>query len=155
MNDFSTALANNFSVVIGAFPDVEFFLTGTSLPSLHMDNILVSGAGGDFPAAGDKILFDPIETTFIVNATYSNYSHIFDTIFDQQNPLAMDLSKVMTTDITVLALDNNKQPIGHWLFTNAFPIALSGIELDTTQSDAPQLTCTITWAYDYFNFETK
>ena len=128
---------------------------------------------------GDSMEFEDLEVTFLVNEALENYREIhdwmvgigfpkdnqqyIDAIGSEQNmnPIAskVDNAKatgkpsVLMSDATLTILTNKNNPNLRVNFKNCFPTSLSGLSYTTQGTDTEQLTATVTFKYDIYEFQ--
>ena len=60
---------------------------------------------------------------------------------------------VLMSDATLTILTNKNNPTLRVNFKNCFPTSLSGLDYTTQNTDTEQLTATVTFKYDIYEFE--
>lgn len=147
-----------FQVNIKRLPNVEFFVQRTAIPSVSGNPAIMPTPFNKLNITPDKLQYGPLELTFIIDETLSNYMEIFNwikgTTFPERYSQYRNLDKSeygLESDITIIALNSHKNPIIKITFTNCAPVTLSEITLDTTQSDLVYPEATATFSYDYFD----
>ena len=147
-----------FQVNIKRLPNVEFFVQKTAIPGVSGNPAIMPTPFNKLNITPDKLQYDPLELTFIVDETLSNYIEILSwikgTTFPERYSQYNNLNKSeygIESDITIVALNSHKNPVIKATFTNCAPISLSPINLDTTQPDLVYPEATVIFSYDYFD----
>jgi hypothetical protein len=151
-------------MVIPRFQSVQFYGQGVNVPSISLPAPKAATPYSDMPLAGDKLVFEPLRVTFIIDEKMSNYEELrtwlmsigFATSYeDFVNYKQRGPAKIQTLgeqDITITILDSKNNPICDFVFHDAIPTGLSGPELLTTNNDMNYLYSTVTFDYTYPEF---
>lgn len=147
-----------FQVTIKRMPNVEFFVQRTAIPGVSANSPVSPTPFNRITLTPDKLEYNPLELTFIVDENMSNYIEVLNWIkggtfperYEQYRNLAESKDGV-SSDITILALNSHKNPVIKIDFSGCFPTSLSEIILDTTQTDVIYPEATVTFSYDYFD----
>ena len=70
---------NNFRLLIDRIPTVEYYVQTVNIPGLTMNETIMGsriGLDGYFP--GDKITFDTLDITFLVDEDLANFKEMYD-----------------------------------------------------------------------------
>jgi len=165
---------NNFRLLIDKVPNTEFFVKTVNIPGLQFtETILAAGIGLDAFFPGDKITFEPLTVGFLVDEDLANFKEIFDWM-DQIVPVsdpkdyanyvgsvqtatgtqsAIDNDMNQYSDITLVTNTNKNIPNRYFRFHDAFPISLSGIELESG-ADGETVIATVEFRFTYYDIES-
>jgi hypothetical protein len=83
-----------------------------------------------------------------------SYNEIYDWMMGLTKPKSFDQHKALKegdglySDATLIVLDSRQNPGLEVTFHDIFPINLSAIQMDTTQSDINYITCDITFEHN-------
>jgi hypothetical protein len=176
--DFASPSQFRFSLL--KVPNVEYFVTGVNLPGVSFSgDATINTRFTSVHFMGDSMEFEDLEVTFLVNEALENYREIhdwmvgigfpkdnqqyIDAIGSEQNmnPIAskVDNAKatgkpsVLMSDATLTILTNKNNPNLRVNFKNCFPTSLSGLSYTTQGTDTEQLTATVTFKYDIYEFQ--
>ena len=143
--DFSLAHKTDFLMTIAKLPGVTFYLQDVQIPALNLSSILQATPRLDYPRIGDKMQFDPLSISFLVDENYLNYYELFSWTSILRDPNAKPNPGSDYSDITVTILNNNKNPIVEFTFVDAFPISIDGLLYDVSAAgdDAQVANCTL------------
>jgi hypothetical protein len=143
-----------FVVSVKRLPNVQFFTQAVNIPSLSMQPIEQPNPFKPIPIPGDRLSYGDLPLTFIIDESMNNYIEVFNWLkglsfpenFDQYKNLK-ESEYGLLTDISIVIMNSHKNPNIEMQFKDCFPVSLSDVTLDTTQSDViyPQATVTFTF----------
>lgn len=121
----------------------------------------------ELPLAGDRLIFEDLTIQFLVDEQLENYLAVhnwmrglgfpnsiedfIDLVTDENNSIDMDQQY---SDGTLLVLNNQFNSVARVKFNGLFPVSLSGLQFDATNTDYQSLTATATFKYTIYNIET-
>lgn len=135
---------NKFNLIIPSQPTVQFFLQSFAMPSVQVNEVKVATRVVDYNEIGEKMNFSPFTCTFLVD----KYSRNWASVFNWMKEMTVDGSSVGRTDDIVLLLDGKE----FIRFYGAYPLTLSGYDLDSTIQELTYVKGTVTFNYDYFSY---
>ena len=147
-----------FIITVKRLPSVEFFTQRTSIPGISVNPIEHPTPFKPTFEGGDRLNYDDLNLSFVVDEDMTNYLEIFNWIkgysfpenFDQYKNLAASQNG-LKSDISVKVLNSHKNPSLLIDYRDCFPISLSEVTLDTTQNDVIYPEATVTFRYNYFD----
>lgn len=156
-----------FLLVFDRLPTVQFFCQSVNLPGINLGQAPINTPMLDFFAPGNKITYNPFNIHFLVDEELKSWQELhswFRSIaspesFDERNRLSAlqnqygNKKQKGYSDATLTVLSALNNPILRIRFYNVFPITLSDITFDTTQSADDIITADAVFMFDYFNFE--
>lgn len=146
-----------FQVTLSRLPEVEFFVQKIEIPTITLNTVNVPTRYNRMNVPGDELNYGSLDLSFIIDENMYNYMSVFSWMkgltFPEDSSQYRTLSntKGINSDISVIVLNSHKNPNIKIDFTGAFPTSLSGVILDTTQTDVIYPSATVTFNYDYFN----
>jgi len=165
---------NNFRLLIDKVPTVEYYVQSVTLPGLSFTEIVAeAGVGLDVYWPGDKVTFDTLSVTFLVDEDLANYQEIYDWINSivpisdpsaygtytgaTKNPIGIsslneDNLNTMS-QITLVTNTNKNLPNRYFHFHDAFPISLGSLELQSGAETEP-VSCTCEFRFTYYEIKT-
>jgi hypothetical protein len=155
-NYLSTA---SFSISIDRLPNVEFNTQKINIPSISSGNINTGSPLGNIFNVGDRLEYDDLILSFIVNETMDNYLEITNWLIGisapQESSQYGKFPNGLTekADIIILITNSHKNPHLRITFVDCFPISLSDIQLDVTATTIEYPEATATFKYNYFKIE--
>ncbi len=153
-----------------SFPRIsntQYFCQEVNLPGVSTSEILTPTPFVDLYVPGDKLVYEPLNVSFIVDEEMNSWLEIhnwlrgmtFPTEFEEYRNL-QNLSTVSKYSpkpqysegvLTVLtALNNPKLSVK---FTDAFPVSLSAIQFNSTDTNTPTMTATATFRYSWYDIK--
>jgi hypothetical protein len=147
-----------FVVTVKRLPNVQFFTQRATIPSVTKQPIDKPTPFKVLYETGDVVTYSELNLSFIVDEQMNNYIEVFNWIkgltfpenFDQFKNLA-ESEDGLRSDISVIVKNSNKNPSIVIDYYDCFPISLSEVLLDTTQSDIIYPEATVTFQYNYFS----
>ena len=156
-----------FKFTLARFPKVDFFSNTANLPGLTLGTVNVPNYLKELPLAGDRLVFEDLTVQFIVDEQLENYLAVhnwmrglgfpnsiedfIDLVTDQDNTIEMDQQY---SDGNLIILNNQFNSVAKVKFEGLFPVSLSGLQFDATNTDYQSLTATATFKYTIYNIET-
>ena len=165
---------NNFRLLIDKVPNTEFYVKSVNIPGLTFtETVLAAGIGLDAFFPGDKITFEALSVSFLVDEDLQNFKEIFDwmdSIVPVSDPSdfanyvnsaktatgelsAIDNDMNQYSDITLVTNTNKNVPNKFFRFHDCFPISLSGIELESG-AESEAVLATVEFRFTYYDIES-
>ena len=176
------ASPTQFKFGIHQLPKVEYFTVSASIPGISAGVVTVETPFKDIPIIGDKLTYENLLITFIVDEYLENYISLhnwmkgigfptsreeFRTFRDvtSNTPAggkapSVDLvgsavpDKAMYSDAHLMVLSNKNNPIVEIDFQNIFPISLGALEFTQTATDVEYITVDAVFAYEIYDIKT-
>jgi len=176
--DFASPSQFRFNLL--KIPNVEYFVTGVNLPGISFGgDATINTRFTSIHFMGDNLQFEDLTLTFLVNEALENYREIHDWMTgigfpkdnqqyieainteQEMNPIlskvdnakAAGKPSVLMSDATLTMLTNKNNPNLRVNFKNCFPTSLSGLDYTTQGTDTEQLSATVTFKYDIYEFQ--
>ena len=154
-----------FRFILNRAPKVVFFSNQANIPGLNLGVAEQPTYLTDIPVPGDKLKFQDLTLRFLVDEDLENYLEIqhwlrglgfpdsLKEIYDWQksNPNAPDGPLNYTCDGTLNVLSSSNTPNFKVKFLDMFPVSLSDLDFDATDSDIDYLTASVTFKYTIYN----
>lgn len=155
----------SFRLAIEDTPNLTWFCQAANIPGISIQAIEMPTRFATIPLSGNKVSFEELQVTFIVDENLKNWIEIYDRIIalglaenhekfrklKNSNPLGVRGGITSTIVLTVLTSSNNPQM--EFFFYDAFPITLSSLEFNSASTDTEYFTSTVTFRYT--NYEIK
>lgn len=160
---------NSFKFVIHRLPNVEYFCQSANIPKLTLGSAMQPTPFVDIHHVGDKMEFDPLVITFIVDETMNNYMELYNWIIGLgfpkshsqfaslvKNPsttfLGSDkmLESSVYSDASLFVLDSNNNPVIEVIFRDIFCSSLESIDFDLRIPTIDYFTGIATFNYKYY-----
>lgn len=152
---------SNWRFVIKRSPNLNFTVQRLDLPGLRLDAVNTPNPFVTIPVPGDHVTFEHLSVTFKVDEDLNNYLEMlkwilalgFPTDFSEYRKIVNNPTisgESLYSDISVTLLTSQRNPNIEFIFKDAFPVALNGVNLDVTNRDTQYPTCTALFAYTSF-----
>lgn len=139
------------------FPEISeamYFCQKANIPGVSLGMALQQTPNLDLYHSGTKIEYNTFDITFMVNEDLSAWTSIYNWMIDlssiDNNYTRRKESKKQAIFTVMSNLNNPKIRIK---LNDIFPISLSDLEFDTTQSAEEHMMATATFRYDWFDIE--
>ena len=152
-----------FQLTFTRMPHLTYFCQTFNLPGVSMSEIVRNTPFVDLNVPGDKIQYDPLDFTFIVDENLRTWLEVHNWIvgltfpknFGQYRKLKEEYKDYGGTvsDAVVTILSNKNTPNIRVTFRDCFPINVSSIQFDYTMDANMILTATTTFKYNYFDID--
>ena len=171
-----------FRFGIHQLPKVEFFVQTCNLPGISMGNTEITNPFKNIPVMGDKIEYEDLNLTFLVDEYLENYISLhkwmtgigfpenrgeFRTHRDVTSntpaggsPPPTDrvsaavADKAMYSDAYLMVLSNKNNPILQVNFEDVFPVSIGDLDFTQDATDVEYLFATAEFAYKIYTIET-
>ena len=177
------ASPTQFKFGIHQLPKVEFFTVAVNVPAINIGITYYPTALKDIPMMGDKVTYDNLTVSFIVDEYLENYLSLHEWITGigfpkdrkqfsdfrtasasmpgQKTKQTTDLKTgqaasvlPMFSDATLTILSNKNNPILQIDYQNIYPVALSAIQFSQDSTDVQYITASATFSYQIYGFTT-
>lgn len=149
--------STKFSFVLPGLPFATYFCQTVLFPSISTSEAPQPTPFSDVYRYGDKLQFDPLTITFLVDEDFRTWEQSFQWLSYLTNPVKFKQFEHMFRsryyDGILTFNTNSNVPNLRCKFLHCHPISLGSIQLAT--SDSAQITpiCDLTLRYDRFEFE--
>ena len=173
-----------FRFLINQLPKVQYFTTEANIPGITLGEGTFSTPLKDLTLLGDKLSYDDLTISFIVDENLENYiemhtwltaigfpkdrkqfSDFRSTTSNTKTSTrgeSKDIGKVgattpeisMTSDAVLTILTNKNNPVVECRFADVFPTNLSGLTYSQNQTDVEYLTATANFKYKIYEIHT-
>ena len=176
------ASPTQFKFGIHQLPKVEFFTLSANVPGISADTVTQPTPYKDIPIVGDKLTYENLSITFLVDEYLENYNSLhnwmtgigfptdrqeFRTFRDvtSNTPATgktppTDLvgkaipDRALYSDAYLMVLSNKNNAIVEVDFQNIFPISLGGLDFTQNVTDVEYVTATAEFAYQIYEINT-
>ena len=173
-----------FRFLINQLPKVQYFTTEANIPGITLGEGTFATPLKDLPLLGDKLTYDDLTITFIVDENLENYiemhtwltgigfpkdrsqfkdfrsttSNMSTKTRGESNDIgdvrASTPELAMTSDSVMTILTNKNNPVVECRFKDVFPTSLSGLTYSQNQTDVEYLTATVNFKYTIYEIIT-
>ena len=178
------ASPTQFRFLINQLPKVEYFTTEANIPGITLGEGTYATPLKDIPILGDKLTYDDLTITFIVDENLENYIEMHTWLKSIGFPKdrsqfadfrsatsnvatatrgeSKDIGDVkastpelaMASDAVLTILTNKNNPVVECRFADVFPTSLSGLTYSQNQTDVEYLTATVNFKYKIYEIIT-
>lgn len=158
---------NGFRFSITKLPEISFFIQRINLPGLGLPSVTMETPLSKAPLPGDKIDFDNLQLTFLVDEEMKNYCAVYNWLValgfpklhrqytdymsqDEINRFS-ELAKNYS-DGTLEIMNNSSNICKIVQFRDLVPIRLDSLEFNSQNTDTEYLSCTCTFDFTYYEF---
>ena len=180
--DYASPTQFKFNIV--QLPKVEYFTTACNLPSITLADAIFPTPFTDVPVQGDKLTFDNLIISFIVDESLENYLQLHSWLRgigfpksrqqfsdfrgnESVTPIAKQgisddigdvkpatASRGLFGDATLTILSNKNNPLVEVRFRDVYPASLSGLDYNQNNTDVEYLTATCDFKYTLYEIIT-
>ena len=171
-----------FRFGIHQLPKVQFFTTAANIPGINMGEAIFPTPFKDIPIMGDKITYENLEISFIVDEFLENYQSLHEwltaigfpsnrqqfsdfrsnksnTPGNSVNPSTdrvgtPSAANALFSDAYLMVLSNKNNPILQIDFRDLYPVSLSAISFTNDATDVDNIIATGTFTYQIYEFTT-
>jgi hypothetical protein len=159
-----------FKFTLAKEPKVSFFCTNTRIPEITLQTEIQQNYLKDIDVPGDKITYGDLSIKFLVDEDMSNYMAIHDWITGLGFPeSAQDYRDLLTiendvtqpsdpkrafSDGSLYILNSNYNTTAIVKFKDLFPISLTSLDFDSTQTDIQYFTAQASFKYTIYDITT-
>ena len=180
--DYSSPTQFKFNII--QLPKVEFFTTEVNLPGITLADAIFPTPFTDIPVQGDKLTFDNLTVSFIVDEFLENYLTLHKwlvgigfpksrnqfTEFRSEEAVTPTATQGISNDIgdvkpatpvrglfgdaTLTILSNKNNPLVEVRFKDIYPASLTGLNYSQVQTDVEYLTASADFKYTLYEIVT-
>lgn len=156
-----------FQFVLEKKPKVDFFCNSANIPGLNLGVAMQPTPLKALPVPGETLVFDDLTLRFVIDEDMENYLEVwhwlcqfgFPRSFEQYQQLLNEdeRSKGKQTAIsgmsdgTLIIYNSSYNPNFNVVFKDLFPISLSPIQFDSTQTDVVYATAEVVFKYTIYD----
>ncbi len=145
-----------FQLKLERFEGVDFFCQSAGIPEIQMPFTEVPTRFRSFPVTpGGGVTYGDLVLQFIVDEDLVNYKSVHDWIrknggAEEHSPDEIEFSQ------GELFITTSHYNVNHIIsFERLFPVALTGLTMDATQTDTEYFTAQVTFKYTEFKIKSK
>lgn len=164
---------NNFRFAIKRLPNVNYFCQSVTVPAIAVGAIESPTPFAAVPRPGDRITYDPLNIRFKVDEDLTNYFEIQSWMeglghpdeLKQTRDLSEDIRRTQIgarpigyyttfiSDATLNIMTSNKNFNKTIFFYDCFPISLTELSFESTNTDVEYLEATATFRYRKYQLD--
>ena len=146
-DNFNMLSPTGFRVSIESpkFSNLEYFITTVGLPAIGLPEAEAGFKNYQGFLPGDKITYEPLDLTFMLDEDMKNYMEVFNWIQSNANE-----TTPATHDLILSILTSHNNLNKEIKFVNAIPTSLGGVEFSTQLDTIDYLQADVSFRYDRF-----
>ena len=164
--NFLSGVAFKFN--LAKFPKVDFFSNSAIIPELSLELAQQASYLKNIAVPGERLTFGDFTLRFLVDENMENYQSIYDWLtglgFPETTKEFADIikdkdgqrdPKEAFCDGTLRILNSNYREVAKVKFKDLFPISLSSLDFDATNTDVQFFTAEATFKYTIYDLTTS
>ena len=157
-----------FKFTLAKYPKVDFFSNSARIPELSLGTAIQSSYLKDIDIPGEKLTYGDLTIRFLVDENMENYMAVHNWLKGVGFPETPQQFKDQTTDSdgirdekgvfsdgSLHILSSNFQDVAIVKFQDLFPVGLTSLEFDATETDINYFTAEATMRYTVYNIFDK
>ena len=181
---YDYATGTQWRLAFNRLPKTTWFCTAANIPGITLGEAQYPTPMSDMFITGDKLTFETLNITFIVDEELQNYRELWDWMVGIGSPVKhSQWSTVLTkgdgairqfgsedadprtkstyeesnlySDSTLIVYNSKNIPKVNVLFKNMFPTSLSSLEYSQESTDIEYFKASASFRYLYYEFETS
>ena len=172
---FDYATGTQWRLAFNRIPKTTWFCTSAAIPGISLGEAQFPTPIHDIFLVGDKLTFENLNITFIVDEELQNYRELWDWLVGmgapkEQSQWLAELKKGDSSvrkkggsyaesnfysDATLIIYNSKNIPKVEVKFTDMFPTSLSALEYTQEATDVEYFKASATFRYMYYEFETS
>jgi len=139
-----------FRLVIDSrkYQNAAYTVQTFALPDMSISPAVVNLPGRNLGLSPDKVEYAPFEVTFVVDENFINYKEIHDWILGMVTEGDAGVRK--TRDMSLIILNSHNNKAREVKFVDAYPVSLSSLQFDATNTTVEYLIASVTFQYSYY-----
>jgi hypothetical protein len=154
--------STKFILTFDRIRTTQYFCQSVNLPGVSLGEVNRATPFLDMYSPGTKLTYDPLTVEFILDEELQGWKNLYDWFLTMADPDGFeqrDGSRELQTnkhfsDATLTILSGLNNPLIRIHYTNIFPLSISDIRFDSTQSADTILTATATFRYQSYKYLT-
>ena len=143
-----------FKLSIVKFPKVAFLCQAVDIPGIRITDITIPNPFRDYSVAGTEVEFEDLTVRFMIDEDMSNYATLHKWIAKTGLAERYDTDKdPIEGQIALEILSSNYRSNIQIEYDNAFPVALSPVTFDASETGVTYLTATATFKYTIYRIK--
>ena len=171
---FDYATSTQWRLAFNRLPKTTWFCTAANVPGINLGEAQYPTPLHDLYLIGDKLTFENLTITFIVDEELENYRELWNWLVGMGAPQKYsqwvdELKKGdgnvvqkgvsysdsnFYSDATLIVYNSKNIPKVNVNFKNMFPTSLSSLEYSQESSDVEYFKASASFRYFYYEFET-
>ena len=147
-----------FKFTCDAIPNVAYFCQSANVPGVSISNIEISTPFNPHFVPGDRVEYEELNLRIIVDENMKNWQEIYEWITEvgiSQNfeQYEKRKKKGINTQGVLTVLTGSNVPQIEFHFKQMFPMSISGLNFDVSDSAVTYLTADISFRYNSYSIK--
>ena len=164
--NFLSGVAFKFN--LAKFPKVDFFSNSAIIPVLNLELAQQSSYLKNIDVPGERLTYGDFTLRFLVDENMENYKSVYDWLtglgFPETTKEFADIikdsdgqtdPKEAFCDGTLRILNSNYREVAKVKFSDLFPISLTSLDFDATNTDIQYFTAEATFKYTVYKITSS
>ena len=164
--NFLSGVAFKFNLT--KFPKVDFFSNSARIPELSLELTQQASYLKNIDVPGERLSYGDFTLRFLVDENMENYQSIYDWLTGLGFPeTTKEFAEIIKDkdgqrdpkeafcDGTLKILNSNYREVGKVKFNDLFPISLTSLDFDATNTDVQFFTAEATFKYTIYDLTTS
>ena len=157
-----------FKFVLSKYPKVSFFSNSARIPEISLGTAVQPSYLKDIDIPGEKLTYGDLTVRFLVDENMQNYMAVHNWLKGVGFPETPQQFADQTTDVdgvrdplevfsdgSLHILNSNFQDVAIVKFNDLFPVALTSLEFDATETDINYFTAEVVMRYTVYSIFDK
>jgi hypothetical protein len=153
-----------FKFTLSKDPKIPFFCNSARIPDISLGSAIQATYLKDIDVPGDKLTYGDFSLRFLVDENMENYMAVhnwltglgFSETTQQFKDLVIDANSVRDlkyqfSDGSLHILNSNFRDAAIVKFKDLFPVSLTSLDFESTDSDISYFTAEVTFKYTVYN----
>ena len=164
--NFLSGVAFKFN--LAKFPKVDFFSNSARIPELNLELTTQASYLKNIDVPGERLTYGDFTLRFLVDENMENYISVYNWLtglgFPETTKEFAELikdkdgqrdPKEAFCDGTLRILNSNYREVAKVSFNDLFPISLTSLDFDATNTDVQYFTAEATFKYTVYNISSS
>ena len=164
--NFLSGVAFKFNLAM--FPKVDFFSNSAIIPVLNLELAQQASYLKNIAVPGERLTYGDFTLRFLVDENMENYKSVYDWLtglgFPETTKEFADIikdsdgqtdPKEAFCDGTLRILNSNYREVAKVKFSDLFPVSLTSLDFDATNTDVQFFTAEATFKYTLYKLSTN
>ena len=164
--NFLSGVAFKFN--LAKFPKVDFFSNSARIPELSLELAQQASYLKNIAVPGERLTYGDFTLRFLVDENMENYKSVYDWLtglgFPETTKEFADIikdsdgqtdPKEAFCDGTLRILNSNYREVAKVKFNDLFPVSLTSLDFDATNTDVQFFTAEATFKYTLYKLSTN
>ena len=157
-----------FKFNLTKFPKVDFFSNSARIPELNLELTQLASYLKNIDVPGERLTFGDFTLRFLVDENMENYLAVYDWLKGLGFPeTGKQFQEIITDsdgqrdpkeafcDGTLRILNSNYREVAKVKFNDLFPVSITSLDFDATNTDVQYFTAEATFKYTIYDLKSS